>query len=287
MDLYLRFGNFDSLGEISTVSKDTGAFSTTFLHAILASREWAMRGLLPQTLIAYTGNRVQMVDTEPLTSLNLLQNIIPAILTIVLYVFFVWKTRNRLSMKNVGFIILILLLMLSYASIIVIGRANTRGFLYVTDGSTYYAYIHNFLLLITLYAALNVSWTTRTGKLFPLLKVIFTVCLSMIIWSNAKETYKVNILMWDKSRTVNVMVQEIDDLIAEHSHEDNFSFSISKDCTDNYYYYLTWLKRPYDVSGDDMYSLAEALYSEYYVPSNGEYKVSCNTSARRAENAGN
>jgi hypothetical protein len=280
-DLYLRFGNLGVLGELNTGDGGGGGFCAALINILHALQKWFVRGIVPQSIDTLVGERVILREVMPLMSSVLFKNTMLAIMTIILYLCIVGKVGGReFFKKNIGFILLVSLLILSYASIIVFGRIRLRGFDIVMLNNSYYAYIPNLLVLIMSYAALNVSRIAQGGRVFFLLKAIFAVGLLAIVWGNAERTYKVNAAMHRHSRPVNSLVHEINDLVAEQAHEKDFSFSISPNCPGSDP--IRWLKRRGDAPGK-AYSLAEALYPKHYVLSNGKYRVTCERGEVKSE----
>jgi hypothetical protein len=273
LDLYLRFGDISATGQVSAADP-----VATIGNILSASSMWFFTGFIPTLMNMRAGGRVEgRVEIDGLNdivSLNVLINIGLTICLFLFYIIILYRSITKDFVKrNLGIIFLILSVIFSYAAIIVMGRINERDFMRVMENNTYYSYMPNLLSVILLYLFMNVPALQKNADRFLLLsKVGFTLNLAFIIVINASLVYAMNVKMVEYSEPRIKLVKEIEELVARFGNEEDFSFSIDEDCPGNDI--LPWLKKRGDPP-DRNYSLAEALYPQYYKKVGGKYIVSC------------
>jgi hypothetical protein len=287
IDLYARFGNLSYFEKVSS-----SGLPGVAVKALGAMLFWLVAGLNPPLIGITVYERLSMSIGDILSPWALIGSVIAGIfLSSVIFICretFTWEQFR----KNAGFVVLLLLVMFAHAVIIIVGRADGRGFWLTISINTYYSYLSNLLAVIAIYIALNVTGPKRPFGVVP--RAGLVASLALITVMSITSISSVNMEMLDYTRPRGRFVEKLEDLVQKHSGDEEFSFSVSENClgidiqkvskqvdeegfalsTDRQGNDILWIKRSGDTPAKT-YTVAEALYPRYHVESGGKYEVSC------------
>jgi|GEM_PF-2302013 len=287
IDLYAKFGNLSAIGQAAPSN-----LPSAILHTAGASLFWLAAGLDPALIHMKAYERLLMTINSSLSA-TVIVGTVPACIFLSSSYFIARETFSREYVrKNAGFVCLVLLIMLSHAAIIVIGRVSERGFWTIMTLNPYYTYISNLLAFLALYSAMDLEGPRLRARVMPRAGIAISIIL--ITAMSAVSISKANMEMLDYSRPRNRFVARLSELVQKHSGEEGFSFSVSGNCRginiwkeadrfdsgdlrlspDRPGNDILWLTRRGDPPGKT-YTLAEALFPRWYVKSGGKYEVSC------------
>jgi hypothetical protein len=287
IDLYARFGDLSAFEQVS--SSDLPGVA---VKALGASLFWLVAGLNPSLIGMTVYERLSLSIGDILSPWALIGTVTAGVfLSSVIFICRETLTREHFR-KNAGAVVLLLLMMFAHAVIIVVGRADGRGFWLTVSINTYYTYVSNLLAGIPLYIALNVTGPGRPSGVVP--RAGLAASLALIIVMSITSISSVNMAMLDYTRPRGRFVEKLEELVQRHSGDEGFSFSVSENCmgidiqkvstqvdeegfslsADRQGNDILWIKRSGDTP-EKTYTLVEALYPKYYVESGGKYEVSC------------
>lgn len=177
---------------------------------------------------------------------------------LMLWVIWVWLRQSLKDWSKHALLLFLLTGMLVvYAMIIVVGRANSRGMWDILRVDLYYQYLVVLLLLIFIYASIN--WQALKSKV---VKVVGVIILLMMVFTNAYQLYLVNMRQAEANLAIESLVNTLEALIIEKGHESDFSFYVDPNYPGNYIYEeIKNVQNP-----TKQYSLIEALYPKYFRP---------------------
>jgi hypothetical protein len=287
LDLYVRFGGLQALGQV-TGADHSGAATGMLAIALI----WLGAGLVPGFVSMLPYERVLMIPQMAADTAEGMIGIAAASVLLVSGIF-AWRqaASQRTGERTGGAAALLALIMLAQIAIVVLGRVGEKGFWRTVAWNSYYLYIFYLLGTIAIYMAIAPARPRKTTV--PV--VGLALSLAVITALNAYSVRKLDIELAEYSRPRLEFIASIERLTAEHSGEDDFTFSVSADCrgldfakvredfrdsrlsldparggNDR----LTWLTRRADPPGKT-YTLAEALYPRRYIEKGGRYIVSC------------
>jgi len=272
LDLYSRFGNFNSCGQI--ISRGFGA---DIRSAIYAAFFWIVTSFSPWVLDMRIGERIEIdhVEKSPLALLSLLY-CLP-------YMILACRGFTRMYLrKKLPFMLLVFALMCAYTGLIVLGRANERGLIRVLYNNSYYSYMFTLLLVIGLYSGLNLPYiwerfATKSGVFYSLVLGALYWTLVVMIALNICKVYEMNVKMREWSRPRRALVNQIVKLVKDHKDEKDFSFSVDDKCGVNevipWFDWHAFECEPLDPAKAGEYTFAQILFPQYYRATGGGYLV--------------
>ncbi len=181
---------------------------------------------------------------------------------------FYCRLFHRGSRRSMAFLAMCLAMLAGYLVIIALGRINGLG---AQGIRTCLYYPYNFLILLIAAVALALPFDAgAAGARGKVLKWAAVACFSMVILFNVWTVRRVAGDIARDHRVVRQFVIELDHFVQAHKKEQGFSFYVGPQYPGNYT--PDWVSRRGDAPGR-MYTLAEALYPQYYSKNRPRYVI--------------
>ena len=159
-------------------------------------------------------------------------------------------------------LMMLIVMMVIYAAVIVVGRANSRGMWDILRVDLYYQYLFVLLSVILVFVAVDCV------KGWPrFVKGVSIILLLLMVAPNAQQLWRANEQQAKENQPILVLVNTVEELIKQKSHEPDFSFFIADNYPGNYIYREIHHK----MFPNRQYSFIEALYPQYFRREGAKY----------------
>ncbi len=268
-DYSARGGPNRTAGEISA-NFEVGL---TLKNAAMANLWWFHGGVLPWNLAIAPGERTYMVP-KLFEGASFADRFTLSTVAAVLVMILCFRPLRahpagpspRSTPRE--FIALVLLMLLSYGFILAVGRLNARGLEWNLMINPYYSHLFWLLLLVALQ-----SWAgpreEGDPRYFARRPFLLLVLVGLTL-ANGTATLQTNLRIREWSAPRNRLVRDIRALVAAHTREPDFTFTVDPGLPENDS--VPWLERPAD-RPSRRFTLAEALFRPYFRPVNAKYIV--------------
>jgi hypothetical protein len=165
------------------------------------------------------------------------------------------------------------LLILSLAAIISIGRGAAGGGVYVLGNNSYYTYIFALFLLVGLFHIVFVSAAAEASPALTRTRRLLFASIGVLAVIAGAQTYRLHEAMYQTySGPIGRLVQKIETLKAQHGGEADFSFSLDPACSG--IYLIPWFADQ-ALEKHQRYTIATALFPQEERDAGGKYTVQC------------
>lgn len=244
----------------------------TFNNMVVAIRWWFLSALVPSELhlnpftrTMPAGNRLDLGSwwdwSNPL--------IFCAQVVLGSFVFGFMIGVRQMFKKQIDrrWITLLTVMLLAFAALITLGRSNSRGIELTLSVGLYYGYVFWMILTVLVVSLMRIptmlSWWQHT------IKILVLSCLSIIIIVSSVEGFRMMYAKKNSILFVRRLTQFIEGVVAQHRHEPDFSFRVTKKVKGNYA--VPWVKSVQEP--ERVFTYLETLYPQYYQNKDPKYVI--------------